>query len=411
MNSLELFTGGGGLALGIERAGFRHLALIERDYDSCATLRANSGSPALRRRQWPVREIDAREYHYAHWVGQVHILAGGPPCQPFSIAGKHAGEDDGRNMFPEVFRAMRATLPQAVLIENVKGLSREAFRPYLEYIVLQMRYPTVMQRPDEGWRDHATRLWKIAAESAHVDLEYRVVSPHIVNLADYGVPQKRERLFIIALRSDVNVEWSFPPPTHSREALIYEQWLTTAYWERHSIMRPDEPNVATSLLARIQRNGVPANTSPWHTVRDALHGLPEPLNECGHTTIPNHTGIPGARSYKGHEGSRYDEPAKTLKAGGHGVPGGENMLLRDDGTVRYFTVRESARLQTFPDSYVFSGSRSEAMRQIGNAVPVVVAELLANRLRALLTEFNMRQKPATATPDATSIPLLSAVGS
>ena len=128
-------------------------------------------------------------------------------------------------------------------------------------------------------------------------------------------------------------------------------------------------------------------------------------------TIPNHVGIPGARSYKGHEGSRYDEPAKTLKAGGHGVPGGENMLLRDDGTVRYFTVRESARLQTFPDTYVFSGSRSEAMRQIGNAVPVVVAELLARKLHALLTEFNMRQKPTMMTSDMDIIPLLSVVGS
>jgi DNA (cytosine-5)-methyltransferase 1 len=193
--------------------------------------------------------------------------------------------------------------------------------------------------------------------------------------------------------------------------LLYEQWLTGAYWERHGIKRPDRPNVAASLLARIERNDIPTSMSPWRTVRDALHGLPEPSNECGTVTIPNHVGIPGARSYQGHEGSRYDEPAKTLKAGGHGVPGGENMLLRDDGTVRYFTVRESARLQTFPDNYLFSGSRSEAMRQIGNAVPVIVAELLARRLYMLLAEFNTRRKPTKAPSDADAIPLLSVIGS
>jgi DNA (cytosine-5)-methyltransferase 1 len=314
-------------------------------------------------------------------------------------------------MFPEVLRAMRTTRPQAVLIENVKGLSREAFRPYLDYIALQMRYPSVMQRPDEGWRDHAARLRKLTLGSAHVDLEYHVTPPHVVNLADYGVPQKRERLFIVALRSDIDTEWTFPLPTHSREALVCEQWLTSVYWERHGIGRQDKPNVGATMLARVERGGVPANTAPWRTVRDTLHGLPEPINDLGHTTIPNHVGIPGARAYKGHEGSRYDEPAKTLKAGGHGVPGGENMLLRDDGTVRYFTVRESARLQTFPDDYVFSGSRSEAMRQIGNAVPVVMAELLARRLHELLTEFNMRQKQPRSVLPVETTPLLSVVGS
>ena len=306
---------------------------------------------------------------------------------------------------------MRTTRPQAVLIENVKGLSREAFRPYLEYIVLQMRYPTIMQRPDEGWRDHAARLRKITAERAHVDLEYHVTPPHVVNLADYGVPQKRERLFVVALRSDVNIEWSFPSPTHSREALICEQWLTSTYWERNGLRSLDKPSVAPGVLARIERNGAPANTAPWRTVRDALHDLPEPIDERGHATILNHMGIPGARAYKGHEGSPYDEPAKTLKAGGHGVPGGENMLLRDDGTLRYFTVRESARLRTFPDNYVFSGSRSEAMRQIGNAVPVVMAELLARKLQTLLTEFNARRKLSKVVPTAETIPLLSVVGS
>src|SRR5690606_17264971 len=102
--------------------------------------------------------------------------------------------------------------------------------------------------------------------------------------------------------------------------------------------------------------------------------------------IPNHRFQVGARTYVGHTGSPLDEPAKTLKAGVHGVPGGENMLRRPDGTVRYFTVRESARLQTFPDDYVFHGSWTETMRQLGNAVPVDLAETIARSVRQHLLE-------------------------
>ena len=92
----------------------------------------------------------------------------------------------------------------------------------------------------------------------------------------------------------------------------------------------------------------------------------------------NHRFIPGARSYAGHTGSPLDEPAKTLKAGDHGVPGGENMLLKPNGTVRYFSLRESARLQGFPDDFTFPGSWTESMRQLGNAVPVTLAEVVGD---------------------------------
>lgn len=95
---------------------------------------------------------------------------------------------------------------------------------------------------------------------------------------------------------------------------------------------------------------------------------------------------PGARSYTGHTGSPFDEPAKTLKAGDHGVPGGENMLARVDGSVRYFTVREAARLQTFPDDYLFRGAWTEAMRQLGNAVPVRLAETVARSVARTLED-------------------------
>jgi DNA (cytosine-5)-methyltransferase 1 len=114
-------------------------------------------------------------------------------------------------------------------------------------------------------------------------------------------------------------------------------------------------------------------TKPWKTVRDAITDLPDPEKSFSKDAF-DHKFNPGARTYAGHTGSPLDEPAKTLKAGDHGVPGGENMLLKPNGSVRYFTVRESARLQTFPDDYRFPGSWTESMRQLGNAVPVTLAQ-------------------------------------
>jgi len=128
-------------------------------------------------------------------------------------------------------------------------------------------------------------------------------------------------------------------------------------------------------LNKLRGLGLPPMHLPWRTVRDALEGLPEPHEKGSH--LLNHRLQIGARAYPGHTGSPLDLPAKTLKAGDHGVPGGENMLVRPDGSIRYFTVRESARLQTFPDGYELHGSWSEAMRQLGNAVPMHLGRAVA----------------------------------
>ena len=121
-------------------------------------------------------------------------------------------------------------------------------------------------------------------------------------------------------------------------------------------------------------------------MRDAISDLSDP-ERGGSDAFANHIFNPGARQYKGHTGSPLDEPAKTLKAGDHGVPGGENMLTRVDGSVRYFTVREAARLQTFPDDYIFRGAWTEAMRQLGNAVPVRLAETVARSVAEKLAHL------------------------
>jgi DNA (cytosine-5)-methyltransferase 1 len=204
-----------------------------------------------------------------------------------------------------------------------------------------------------------------------------------LNAADYGVPQKRERVFFVGFRDDLNVEWTFPTETHSADALLWSM-KSGHYWDRHEVpmAKRQAPARWTDRAAQIAE--WPASR-PWRTVRDALHGLPDPEREPRKATeFLNHRFQPGARSYAGHTGSALDEPGKTLKAGVHGVPGGENMLARPDGTIRYFSVRESARLQTFPDNFLFHGSWSEAMRQLGNAVPVELARVVGRHVASHL---------------------------
>jgi DNA (cytosine-5)-methyltransferase 1 len=118
-------------------------------------------------------------------------------------------------------------------------------------------------------------------------------------------------------------------------------------------------------------------------------GLPDPRSPQA-SRIANHKFQSGARKYAGHTGSDFDSPSKTLKAGDHGVPGGENMLAYRNGSVRYFTIRESARLQTFPDWYVFQSSWTESMRQIGNAVPVQLATKIGASVKQTLDQHQMR---------------------
>ncbi|NES95737.1 MAG: DNA (cytosine-5-)-methyltransferase [Desertifilum sp. SIO1I2] len=388
LNSVELFTGAGGLAIGVSNAGFCHQATIEQDKNACLTIVSNQqrGIPAVA--DWPVFQTDIRHFDFTALKikGEIDLLAGGPPCQPFSQGGKHRGWDDSRDMFPQFFRAVRELQPKAILVENVKGLLRSTFSKYFEYIILQLTYPEIVQKPGEDWVDHLSRLERNHTVGCSSRLSYRVIF-HTLNAADYGIPQKRDRVFIVGFRSDLGIEWSFPKPTHSQEALLWEQWVTGDYWERHNVdcsERLEERTKQKSSIYKLQSSLFPPLTQPWHTVRDAVWDLPPPDSEEGSSKVLNHAFIPGARKYPGHTGSPLDEPAKTLKAGVHGVPGGENMLALPNGEVRYFTIREAARLQTFPDEYFFPHCWTQTMRQLGNAVPVALAEILASSIKTHL---------------------------
>lgn len=388
MNSIELFAGAGGLAIGISKAGFYHQAVIEWDKDACLTIGENQRRGIEAVADWPIFQADVSQFDFTTLQnsGEVDLLAGGPPCQPFSLGGKHKGYKDERDMFPHFCRAVLALSPLAFLIENVSGLLRPSFAKYFESIILQLTYPEVVQKPGEDWIDHLSRLERHHTAGRHDGLSYRVVFRKL-NAADYGIPQKRERVFIVGFRSDLGVEWSFPPPTCSQEALLYSQWVTGDYWEQHQVpqqKRPEVPRQFHSRILNLQSSLFPPQHQPWRTVRDAISDLPTPSSQETPDGVLNHVLIPGARKYPGHTGSPLDEPAKTLKAGVHGVPGGENMLAFHTGEVRYFTVREAARLQTFPDEYFFPHCWTQTMRQLGNAVPVALGEAIAHSIRAQL---------------------------
>ena len=372
MRSIELFAGAGGLGIGLHKAGFKPVSVIERDIYCCDTIRQNQGLKVPSVKDWNVIRCDVQTIEFKEYEGTIDLVSGGPPCQPFSVAGKHQAYNDTRDMFPEAVRAVREAKPRAFIFENVKGLTRTTFHNYYEYIKLQLEHPTLARKRTESWTDHLSRLERHHTSGKREDLHYKVVA-EVLNSANFGIPQRRERVFFVGFRDDLKISWNFPPSTHSYDALVWEQVMESIYWDRNKVVRGAR-YVSPRILERARTLKQRPSTVAWRTVRDALAGLPDPETQARQAAeIWNHQFQPGARTYPGHTGSPLDEPAKTLKAGVHGVPGGENMLARPDGSVRYFSVRESARLQTFSDNYLFHGSWSEAMRQLGNAVPVELA--------------------------------------
>lgn len=338
MNIIELFSGCGGLAKGMALAGFRELALVEFNPHACRSLRANF-DPKL------VWEGDIRDFDYAPYK-DVDAIVGGPPCQPFSLGGLAKAHNDTRDMFPEAARAIGEVRPRAFLFENVKGLLRPSFRSYFSYIIHRLTFPCVPQNKDESWQDHANRLAAIDFDT-YSGVKYRV-QYRLVNAADYGVPQIRERVIIVGFRSDCPQTWKWPEKSHSK--------------------------------------------ATWRTLGEAIADVPPPLPKPPNNLWDNIL-RDGARPYAGHTGSPIDQPAKTIKAGAHGVPGGENMIAFPDGSVRYMSVREAKLVQTFPPNYVIMGNWSEAMRQIGNAVPVRLAEIMGTALWQALQSSCSAQRP------------------
>ena len=319
ITGIELFAGGGGLALGLEQAGIDHLALVEFDHAACETLRTNRPS-------WNVIEGDVHGVDFTPWAGKVDLVSGGAPCQAFSYAGKKLGFGDTRGtLFAEFARCVSETRPRMFLFENVRGLLSH----------------------DKG-RTFAT------IEHEFKELGY-YVQHRVLNACYYGVGQKRERIIVIGIRDDLvdAISFEYPQPN--------ETWTTLRDALRNV---PESEGMAYSEAKRKVMELVPPGGS-WVD-------LPEDVAKAYMK-----------KSYYSGGGRRgmarriaWDEPCLTLTTS----PSQKQTERCHPDETRPFTVREYARIQSFPDDWKFAGSLYEKYRQIGNAVPVELARRIGVEL-------------------------------
>ncbi len=330
---LELFAGAGGLAIGLEKAGIKCVALNEIDKWACQTLREN-------RPQWNILEGDIKNYNFSDYKNKVDIVTGGFPCQAFSYAGKKLGLKDARGtLFYEFARVVKEVKPAICIGENVRGLLSHEKGKTLEGMI-----------------------------SILDEIGYNVVTPvRVLKAINYNVPQKRERLILVGIRKDIDLEYNYPLP--------YEK----IYNLSDALKKGDlfDSNVPKSK----------GTTYPKHK-KKVLDLIPQkgywrdlPLDmqkEYMQKSFYLGGGKTGMARRIG-----WDEPCLTLTCS----PAQKQTERCHPEETRPFTVREYARIQTFPDEWRFEGSVSQQYKQIGNAVPVNLAKEIGYSIISFLNRY------------------------
>jgi DNA (cytosine-5)-methyltransferase 1 len=306
MQSIEFCAGAGGQALGLEQAGFRHSALVEIEPEFAMTLRLN-------RTMWDAHTADMNEFDGRPYRG-IDLLAGGLPCPPFSIAGKQLGENDERNLFPAALRLIDEIRPKAVMIENVRGFLSAVFEDYRIHLKSQLN-------------------------KLGYTVEWRLLSA-----SDFGVPQLRPRVIIVAIRKDLVEAFDWPtvlphnPPTVGE---TLKDLMAANHWRGASRWAAQANDIAPTIVGGSKKHGGP---------------------DLGPT--------------------RARQAWATLGVEGRTIA--ETAPERDFVGMPRLTVRMVARIQGFPDSWQFQGRKTNAYRQVGNAFPPPVARAVANNVKVAL---------------------------
>lgn len=303
LTSLELCAGAGGQARGLELAGFHHDGLVEIDADCCKTLKLN-------RPDWTVHQQDLNEFDGRSYRG-IDLLAGGLPCPPFSVAGKQLGKEDERNLFPAAIRLVDETRPKAIMIENVRGFLDAVFGDYRDFIKAELKKLGY----DAHWR--------------------------LLNASDYGVPQLRPRVVIIALRDEIKDAFDWPAP------------------QPH-----DAPTVGETLIDLMSARG-------WRGAKKWAKGADE--------IAPTLVG--GSKKHGGPDLGPTRAKKAWASLGVNGKTIAEEAPERDYVGMPRLTVRMAARIQGFDDQWQFHGRKTTAYRQVGNAFPPPVAKAVAEQLK------------------------------
>jgi len=318
LSSVEMCAGAGGQAIGLERAGFGHEALVEIEHDFCATLKVN-------RPKWNVIQKDLNDFSGLPYGG-IDLLAGGLPCPPFSVAGKQLGQNDERNLFPAALRIVDESRPKAIMIENVRGFLDAVFEDYRGHLRKQLEklgYKT-------DWR--------------------------LLNASEFGVPQLRPRVVIVAIRKEYASNFEWP-----------------------AVASQNPPTVGSILHDLMSSNG-------WKGAK----AWSERANEIAPTIVG------GSKKHGGPDlgPTRAKRAWAAIGVDGMGIsdePPGKNFV-----GMPKLTVRMVARLQGFPDDWQFAGRKTASYRQVGNAFPPPVAQAVASQIRLAITRRSRLPRASAA---------------
>lgn len=335
---LELFAGAGGLAIGLEKAGLKCVALNEIDKHACETLRIN-------RPHWKVLEGDIKNYDFSEYHNQIDVITGGFPCQAFSYAGKRLGFEDARGtLFYEFARVVKEVNPPICIGENVKGLLSHDNGKTLQGMI-----------------------------SILDEIGYNVVPVEVLKAINYKVPQKRERLILVGIRKDISVKYEYPKPYKKiynlKEALKKGELFDTDVPQSVGAKYPESKKNVLDLVP------------PKGYWRDLPIEIQKEFMGASFYLGGGKTGM--ARRIG------WDEPCLTLTCS----PAQKQTERCHPDETRPFTVREYARIQTFPDDWKFAGPMAQQYKQIGNAVPVNLGREVGYSIIKFLNSYYNLSKP------------------